>query len=507
MTSDPLNLQDWLASVKDDPLAFTLGSYPWNKPGTVLENFSGPEDWAVDLMNRIKSGLLDVNTAIQEAVASGHGIAKSATVAHIILWAFCTYPDTRGVVTANTETQLKTKTWAELGKWFNLSFFARDYYTLTATSLFSKDPTRAQTWRIDQAPWNRSNPAAWQGLHNQGKRCLIIFDEASEIPDIIWETAGGALTDIDTQIIWLAFGNPTLNTGRFRECFDGGRFASIWKHRQIDSRTVRITNKVYIEREITAYGGLDNDIVRVRFLGQFPLKGLLEFFSALEIDEAMSRDIPFVDRSVPLSLGVDVARFGRNNSVLFPRKGRDARTIARRVYNGISTTELTNRILDFHSTYRPDGIFIDGGGVGGGVVDQCRSRRLFVIEVKFGGRDDITGISTDTSGERYANKRAAMHGAVRSWLKGAALPSDPALKEAMLAIRYGFNSKDEIQLVSKEDLISDNPNADFDGLDALATSFGGPIAASAGAGGDYPETSLVVTEWDPFDLLEKELAA
>ena len=501
------DLHSWLASVKDDPLAFTLGAYPWGKPGTVLEAFHGPEDWAVDLMNRIKDGLIDINVAIQEAVASGHGIAKSATVAHIILWAFCTYPDTRGVVTANTETQLKTKTWAELGKWFNLCFFARDYYTLTATSLFSKDPTRAQTWRIDQAPWNRSNPAAWQGLHNQGKRLLIIFDEASEIPDVIWETAEGALTDSNTQIIWLVFGNPTVNTGRFRDCFDGGRFALIWKHRQIDSRTVRITNKPYIERQIAAYGGLDNDIVRVRYLGQFPLKGLLEFFSALEIDEAMSRDIPYVDRSIPLALGVDVARFGRNNSVLFPRKGRDARTIARRVYNGISTTELTNRILDFHSTYRPDGIFIDGGGVGGGVVDQCRSRRLYVGDIQFGGKDDITNISTDTSGERYANKRSAMYGATRGWLKGAALPLDPALKEAMLAIRYGFNIKDEIQLVSKEDILSDNPNADLDSLDALCLTFGGPIAASAGAGGDYPETSLVVTEWDPFDLLDKELAA
>ena len=501
------DLHSWLASVKDDPLAFTLGAYPWGKPGTVLENFSGPEDWAVDLMSRIRDGLIDTNTAIQEAVASGHGIAKSTTVAHITLWAFCTFPDTRGVITANTETQLKTKTWAEIGKWFNLCFFARDYYTLTATSLFSKDPTRAQTWRIDQARWIRSNPAAWQGLHNQGKRLLIIFDEASEIPDIIWETAEGALTDRDTQIIWLAFGNPTRNIGRFRDCFEGGRFASIWKHRQIDSRQVRITNKPYIERQIAAYGGTDNDIVRVRFLGQFPLKGLLEFFSALEIDEAMSREVPFVDRTTPLALGVDVARFGRNNSVLFPRKGRDARTIARRSYNGISTTELTNRILDFHQTYRPDGIFIDGGGVGGGVVDQCRNRRLFVHEVQFGGKDDISGINTATSGERYSNKRGAMYGAARSWLKGAALPNDPALKEAMLAIRYGFNSRDEIQLVSKEDILADSPNADLDSLDALCLTFGGPLAASAGAGGDYPETDLVITEWDPLTILAQEMEA
>ena len=228
--------------------------FPWGQSGTVLEKFSGPEEWAVKLMNQIRDGLIDTNTAIQIATASGHGIGKSATVAHLILWAFCTFPDTRGVVTANTETQLKTKTWAELGKWFNLCWFGREHFNLTATGLFSKDPERERTWRIDMIPWSEKNPAAFAGLHNQGKRILLVFDEGSEIPDIIWETAEGALTDSDTEIIWLAFGNPTRNTGRFRECFDGGKFADQWQHNQIDSRTVRITNKSRLNNWVTAYG-------------------------------------------------------------------------------------------------------------------------------------------------------------------------------------------------------------------------------------------------------------
>ena len=222
------------------------------------------------------------------------------------------------MITANTETQLKTKTWAELGKWFNLCFFAREHYTLTATGLFSKDPNRERTWRIDMIPWSEKNPAAFAGLHNKGKRLLLIFDEASEIPDIIWETAEGALTDADTEIIWLAFGNPTRNIGRFRDCFPGGKFANQWHHLQIDSRTVRITNKKRLQGWIDAYG-LDSDFVRVRVLGEFPRKGLMEFFSAAAIDEAMSREV-FVDRHEPLALGVDVARFGMNSSVIFPAK-------------------------------------------------------------------------------------------------------------------------------------------------------------------------------------------
>jgi len=85
-------------------------------------------------------------------------------------------------------------------------------------------------------PWSKTNPQAFAGLHNKGKRMLMIFDEASEIEDIIWETAEGAFSDRDTQLIWLVCGNPTRNTGRFRECFDGGQHHDFWHTTQIDSR-------------------------------------------------------------------------------------------------------------------------------------------------------------------------------------------------------------------------------------------------------------------------------
>jgi hypothetical protein len=489
---------DWLASVADDPLAFTLGAFPWGEPGTVLEHFHGPMPWAVELMNRIKSKVTNLNEAIQEATASGHGIAKSATVAHLILWAFCTFPDTRGVITANTETQLKTKTWAELGKWFNLCWFAKHHFILTATALMSRDPQRERTWRLDAIPWSEKNPTAFAGLHNQGKRILVIFDEASEIHDIIWETAEGALTDTNTQIIWLVFGNPTKNSGRFRECFEGGLHHEHWNCTQIDSRSVPITNKSRFEKWIRTYGE-DSDFVRIRVLGMFPRWGEQEFFSPIDIDEAMTREMDYVDKRWPLAIGVDVARFGLNNSVIFPRKGRDARTLERKSFSGIATTTLSNEIFGAHTQWRPDGIFIDGGGVGGGVVDQCRQKRLFVTEVQFGGIDDISGILFDTSGEKYANKRAAMYGALRAWLKSGYLPPDPELKKAMLAIRYTYNKKDQILLTPKEDIMDDNPGLVLDDLDALCLTFGGPLAANDNAGGDYPHANPIVSEYDPYD--------
>src|SRR5690606_38633063 len=111
-------------------------------------------------------------------------------------------------------------------------------------------------------PWSERNTEAFAGLHNAGKRIIVIFDEASAIPDIIWETTEGALTDVDTEILWFVFGNPTRNTGRFRDCFDGGKFAHRWRQQKVDSRQVQRTNKKEIEDWIADYG-LDSDFVRV----------------------------------------------------------------------------------------------------------------------------------------------------------------------------------------------------------------------------------------------------
>jgi hypothetical protein len=346
-------------------------------------------------------------------------------------------------------------------------------------------------------PWSEKNPAAFAGLHNQGKRILLVFDEGSEIPDIIWETAEGALTDSDTEIIWLAFGNPTRNTGRFRECFDGGKFADQWQHNQIDSRTVRITNKSRLNNWVTAYGD-DSDFVRVRVLGQFPRKGLMEFFVAADIDAAMTREV-YVDISDPLAVGVDVARFGMNASVIFPRKGRDARTIERRRYNGLSTVALADEVAVFNETMRPDGIMVDGGGVGGGVVDNIRQKRIFCYEVQFGGKDVVYNTIWGNTGEKYANNRAAMYGACRAWLRTGAIPNDPELRRQMLAIKYTFNKKDEIILERKEDLVDEDGNGiSLDDIDALVLTFAHQLSRNASAGGDHPHTPNVISEYDPY---------
>ena len=145
--------------------------------------------------------------AIQFAVRSGHDIGKSAFVCWIILWAISTREDTKGVVTANTEKQLRLKLWAELSKWHRL-YIARQLFRVTATSICASDPDREKEWRIDAIPWSEDNPEAFAGLHNFGKRVLVIFDEASGITDKIWETIDGVMNEAQTELDLDRHGQP-----------------------------------------------------------------------------------------------------------------------------------------------------------------------------------------------------------------------------------------------------------------------------------------------------------
>src|SRR5258708_8770544 len=240
-----------IGAFRYDPLGFVMFAFPWGIPHTPLAEESGPEEWQREVLVRIGNGLLDGHfseagsEAVRVAIASGHGIGKSALVCWLILGAMSTLRDTRGVVSANTEGQLRTKTWPELAKWHAMAR-NKAWFTYTATALHSAEPGRDKTWRVDAITWSEQDTEAIAGLHNKGRRAFCLLDEASSIPDPVWDTIEGALTDADTELVWAVFGNPTRTTGRFRECFFGGRFAHRWSPQQIDSRSVGMTNKVQI---------------------------------------------------------------------------------------------------------------------------------------------------------------------------------------------------------------------------------------------------------------------
>lgn len=479
------SLLSFLDGFSGDPLGFVEAAFPWDEGE--LRGRLGPEPWQRDLLLRIGSGL-SPTAAVLEAVASGHGVGKSALVSWIVLWSLSTAADTKIVVTANTETQLKTKTWAELAKWHRL-FIARDLFHLEATSLASVDPKHTKTWRADMIPWSERNPEAFAGLHNQGRRVVMIYDEASSIPDIIWETSEGFLSDENTERLWFVFGNPTRATGRFRGAFDDER----WHTTQVDAREVSFTNKNQIAGWAQAYGD-DSDFFRVRVRGVFPRVGDNEFIPAYLVAESRQREVA-VNLFDPLVIGCDVARFGDDETVIVIRKGRDARTTPSRHLRGMDTMQIAAELVQMSQALGADAIFVDGGGVGGGVVDRCRQLRLMVYDVQFGGRADRSDLLSQ--GEKYANKRCEMWGALRAWLTTGAIEDDDSLAEQLVGPSYGLNARDEIQLERKEDM-KKRGLASPDWADALALTFAFPVMPNENAGREWFPKNLIETEYDPF---------
>lgn len=455
-----------LLQFEDDPLGFAYYAFPWGEKGSPLEHRS-LEDWQIEILTLVRDGIINVSEAIVRiTIRSGHGIGKSALVSILILWAMLK-EDTRGVITANSERQLRTKTWAELGKWFNM-YIGRDLFRLTATSLFPLDRTKLFTWRIDMIPWSEHNTTAFQGLHNQGKRILIIFDEASEIPKIIWDVASGALSDANTQIIWFAPGNPTLPSGHFYNIHQPSEH-NPWISRRVDSRSVSFTNKKELDRQI-ADEGENSAFVRVRILGEFPDQGFNSFISRAIAIEAQTREVE-VPYDEPIIIGVDVARYGTNKTVLFPRRGRDARTYPAVSFLGIDTMRTVDEVLKMMAKYHTNLVAVDGGGVGGGVVDRLRQLGVDVIEVQFGARALPNLAQQNREKARYANKRAEIWGLLRDWLRGGALPNDPQLLEELCAPLYAIDSEDVIRLESKKDIAKRLDGLSPDIADALAITF------------------------------------
>lgn len=477
-----------LRPYRHDPLGYVRDRFPWGREGP-LAKFQGPEEWQRDLLRDLGAGLASANETIQRAVSSGHGVGKSALVAWVILWALETLVDTRGVVTANTETQLRTKTWPELAKWHRLGHVG-ERFVYTATSLYSRAPGHEKNWRVDLIPWNAKNPEAFAGLHNQGRRILLVFDEASAIVDEIWETSEGALTDIDTEIIWLAFGNATRASGRFRRTL--GADAHRWHPRQVDSRSVSVANKKQIEKWLEDYDE-DSDFIRVRVRGLPPRASDLQFIPSDWVAAARKREAVSAP-SDPLILAIDVARGGSDNNVLAWRRGLDARSARKwqRIPGELTrdtmrlVTAIVQAIQDAEMGKVPEEVtcFLDATGMGGPIVDRCRQLGYNVIEVQFGG---------GAQDAHYANKRAEMWGRMREWLKFGAIPDDDDLEEQLTTIESHHNKRDQLVLESKEDLKARGLKSPDDG-DALALTFAYPVAPRS----QLPGQPLVRHEYDPY---------
>jgi len=332
-----------------------------------------------------------------------------------------------------------------------------------ATSIASTDKEHSREWRANFVTWSKNNTEAFAGLHNEGKRILLIFDEASAIDDAVWEVAEGALTDANTEIIWIVFGNPTRNSGAFRECFRKNRHR--WINRQIDSRDVEGTNKAQLAKMVEDHGE-DSDIVKVRVRGMFPSLSAKQFIATDDVDAALGRHLrPEQYSFAAVILTCDPAWEGDDALVIGLRQGLYFR-ILRTIPKNDNDIQIANILANLEDEHNADAVFIDAG-YGTGIASAGSTM----------GRDwTLVWFASKPSDPGCLNKRAEMWKLTRDWLKeGGCLPDDKELYDDLINPETVARMDGKIQLESKADMKQrglPSPNK----ADALALSFAFPVS-------------------------------
>lgn len=427
-----LEIADDCAKFHYDPYNWVLWAFDWDHED--LQGFTGPDDWQRDWLNEWGEAMVlnrfDGVTPVppvRKSTSSGHGIGKSALVSWAILFIMSTRPQCKGIVTANTAEQLKTKTWSELAKW-KQRCITGNWFELNSgkgsLSMFHK--SWPETWRVDAQTCKEEQSEAFAGLHCANSSPFYIFDEASNVPDKIWEVAEGGLTD--GEPFFFCFGNPTRNTGEFAATLKPN---SGWDVRQIDSREAKMTNKELIQQWLEKHGD-DSDFFRVRVRGVMPRAGSMQFMPGDVVDAAMHRAPGLYVDTDPLICGIDVARGGGDSCVVRFRRGKDARSEPVYRLAGEKSRDSNLVISKFAMVldrHMPDIVFLDATGIGGPIGDVLRARGYPVVDIHFGGKPD--------DDRQYADKTSEMGFRARDWLtNGGSLPYDPQLEQELIAREY-----------------------------------------------------------------------
>lgn len=470
-----------LHELRFDPLAAVKYGFPWGEGD--LADSPEPWKWQAELLTDLGKHLQNPETRYtvgKFARASGHGIGKSAEVAQIIWWAMSCFYDPRIIVTANTKTQLDTKTQPEVSKWFRMAINADDF-EVNVASIKARDSEASRSWRTDFIPWSEDNPQAFAGLHNKGKIVIVICDEASEIADIIFQVIYGATTDANTIILIFQFGNPTRRQGHFYESVFGSQ-RHRWNSKSIDSREVEGSNKREIAQWIEDYGE-DSDFVRVRVLGLPPKSESAQYIDNELITAAQTR----IATSLPddaLVAGVDFAWGGHDDNEIRFRKGYDARCVPPIRVKGEFTRDpavMTGKLADVLTrTYIINGkpeklamLFFDSAGIAAPVEARLRAlNHKNIMIVNFGAQSpDI----------HYAYVRDFLWGKMKEWLQyGAIDPKDRGLAEDLAKPILVSDPKQRVKLepkdVMKRRLAKLGLNADSpDSGDSLGLTFYMPV--------------------------------
>ena len=461
-------LADDMGRFYADPLGFVLYAYEWGKGD--LAGFEGPFQWQIDFLievgNQVKERKFDGIHAVDPIridAVSGHGIGKSAITAWLTNWIMSTRPFAQGTLTANTNAQLETKTWAQVALWTKRCITGHWFVVNTGRgSMRMYHKAYPESWFCSAQTCKEENSEAFAGQHAANSTSFYIFDESSAVPDKIDEVSEGGLTD--GEPMKFKFGNPTRNTGHFHADFH--RMRHRVKSFKIDSRSVPITNKKLISEWIQDYGE-DSDFVRVRVKGEFPRSGVKQFMPVDIVQAAAGKSLhPTAYIDSPKIMGVDIALQGDDQSVIIYRRGVAAYGLQK--FRESDVLKLSGIIAQQIKDKKPDACFVDLGYIGPAVVQNL---------IRWGHGDIVTGVDFGgKSGlQQCKNKRAEMWWRLRDWLaEGGAMPDDSELQDDLVGPEYITDDNGRVLLERKKDMKS-RGLASPDCADALALTFAYPV--------------------------------
>ena len=442
-----------------------------------------PDDWQ-------KDALMSFSKNRRTAMLASKGVGKTTLLAWVAWNFLVTRPHPKIAATSVSWDNLSDGLWTEMSKWQSKSELLKEMFTWTKTRIFATN--HPETWWMSARSWAKGADSSQQadslaGLH--ADYMMFILDETGAIPNAVMAAAEAALSSgIECKIV--IAGNPTHLEGPLYRAATKERH--MWEVIEINSdpdnpkRSPRVSIE-WAREQITKYGA-DNPYVMVNVFGRFPPGSLNSLIAHDEVERAMKRNIHEQDYSFSQKrLGIDVARFGDDRTIIFPRQGlRAFKPVEMR---NARTQEIAARIMMAKSKWGSEQEFVDGtGGFGAGVVDSLIQSGVSCHEIHFSGK------SIDP---RYLNKRAEMWFAMAEWIKrGGSLPENADLIRELTAPTYYFQNG-KFQIEPKEQ-IKARLGASTDYADALALTFAIPDQPARTIFSDQLNKKNFKSEFDPF---------
>lgn len=432
-----------------------LRSFARDSCGFVQKYFGvTPDPWQAEALRAVDAGE-------NPAIRSGHGVGKTTLLAWIVIQTLACYPFAKVPCTAPTQHQLRDLLWAEIAYWLNRSVL-KDVLKWTATGLSMVGYPEA--WFA--AARASTRPENLAGFHAPKLRYIV--DEASGVDDQIMAVVDGALTTAGAQCIMA--GNPTRVSGYFYDAFHRAR--ADWHCIHISSADSPRVSAEYPERMARKWGR-DTDIYRVRVLGDFPSGESDAFISLALVEQAVAR---WHDARPdgPCEIGVDVARYGDDETVICIRRGGYVEPLE--AHRQWSIPQTAGRVIELMRVLKPRAVKIDDTGLGGGVTDLVKE-----AVAQYGLNTDVAGCNFGGAGDdedHYDNAATWWWANIRDMLRDSTLtlPDDEDLVAQLSTRRWSMTSKGKARLESKDDAKRRGlPSPDR--ADALALALASPQTA------------------------------